>query len=108
MSAAGSFDAAIAGSGTGAPATRRSGTTPAQTGSARSSASSSGGPVRTFAEASSIGSDRIVVARISWSDGTRMRSHRPGATRSTSARIASSFATGSVTAVAVPRRTADR
>ena len=50
-------------SGTSAPARSATGTTPAQTGTFMSSASSTGGPTRIFAETSSSGIDRIAVAR---------------------------------------------
>ena len=66
-------------------AARWTGTTPDHTGRSTSSGSSSSGPLRTFADASSIGSARIDVAFSSCSVGCRASSHRPGASCSVSA-----------------------
>ena len=70
--------------------------TPAQTGSERSSSSSTGGPVLTFAEHSSRGTRTISVAANSCSLGWRASSHRPGMMCSTTQRIARNFCAGSV------------
>ncbi len=67
------------GEGTGVPYDVTIGTTPAQVSSAASGeSSSSGGPVRTLADASSISIARIVVALSSCAFGCRTSSHLPG------------------------------
>ena len=63
--------AGTSGSAMGAPATMRRGISPPQIGSTRSSASSIGPPVRTFAEASEMGMRTTSVARSSASVGGR-------------------------------------
>ncbi len=80
------------GQGTGSPATIRTGTCPAQTGSSASGdPPSSGPPAETFAEASDSGMERIAVALTSWRVGRRAASQRPGMTCSENARSASIF-----------------
>src|SRR5207247_226455 len=93
---------------TGESGTRPSGSTPAQHGHPRSSSSSSGGPLRTFADASAMGSESTLVARSSRSFGARTSRHRPGTTCSTIASRAASRSAGSVTSAAVPRITTER
>ena len=73
-----------------------------------SASSSTGGPVRTFAEASSIGIERTLVDFRSVSSAPRTSSARPGAMCSTTARSASSFSPGSVTSLAVPSTITER
>ena len=67
-----------------------------------------GGPVRTFAENSSIATRKTDVAFSSRSLGCRASSHRPGRMCSERARSAVSFSSGSSTSVAFPRITTER
>lgn len=96
------------GSSIGAPTATESGMTPAQHGHAASSSSSSGPPVRTFAEASSIEIERTVVAMSSFSFGGRASRERPRATCSTMASSAANFSSRSATIVAFPNTTTER
>src|SRR2546429_170813 len=69
---------------------------------------SSGGPVRIFADASTIGSRSTIVALSSRSFGGRTCPQRPGATCSTIASSARSRSADPVTSVATPRITTER
>ena len=64
--------------------------------------------MRTFAETSSSGNDKTIVARISASEGARTSSHRPGTMRLTIIRIAASFSALLQISVAVPKITTER
>ena len=82
---------------------------PAQTSSSASGVSpSSGAPVRTFADASSSGSDSTLVAFSSLRVGGRASAKRPGSSFSVNASSTAYFSSGSSTGVAVPSTTTER
>ena len=70
--------------------------------------SSTGGPVRTFADASSIGIERTLVDLRSVASPPRISSLRPGAMCSITARSALAFSSGSATSLAVPSTITER
>ena len=96
------------GAGSGRPGVSRSGTTPAQYGSASSAGSSLTPPVRTRTDTSRSGSASTAVSASSRRFGGRLSAERPVATFSTSAVITAAFSSASSTSRAVPCATTDR